>query len=355
MKTIILAVITIIILLMRLISGYGAPGPAPLPPTSTPTPTPAAPIPPPESFEPNYTNPRTGFSIWYPNDWAYEEYLEEVIFASSEEIIKGAELQTGAALMVMRSEIEGSQTVEDLVEETLSELYLQTIEITDRKPHTIGGQQGILVTLQGTPEGADVVMKGFLAAAEHEGWGYLFLAATMLDEWSNYGLVLETMLDSVCFKDTEPIYANPALGLSLRYPEGWVYEENGEQVIFGSSPEIISGAELEGGAALLVIGSPQEDLLTAEEMLQMMLSELPFEDMDISETKPRTIGDQQGAMITFEGVPEGEDVRLRGFLAAAEHAGRGYLFLGISALDKWCEYGTVLETTLDSVQFTHGE
>jgi len=42
-------------------------------------------------------------------------------------------------------------------------------------------------------------------------------------------------------------YTSATLGLSMRYPEGWVHEEGGEQVILGTSEEIIGGAQLEAG------------------------------------------------------------------------------------------------------------
>lgn len=359
MKTILFLTLMIFALLARLLSGCMAPTPGPTaaPPSPTSTPTPLAPtrIPPsptPEVLHPNYTNAATGLSIWYPDDWACEEFVEEVIFASSEEIIAGAELTSGAALMVTRSELEGASTIEELVETTLRELTFEQVDTSDCKPHTIGGRQGILVTLQGTPQGADVTMRGFLAGAEHEGWGYIFLAATMLHQWSEYGPTLETMLDSVCFRVSEGVYTSAALGLSLSYPEGWTYEEQGQQVIFGTSEEIISGAELETGAVMLIIGSPLEESGPVEEMFQMMLSEMPFGDMEISDTKPHSIGGQHGILVTFEGTPAGEELPLKGFLAAAEHKGWGYLFLGISALDEWCEYEPVLDTMLDSVQFT---
>ena len=360
MKKIPFAVLMVIALLAVLVSACGSsppePTPTPLPPTPTHTPpkskpTSPPPTPTPEVHEPNYTNAAMGLSIWYPDDWAFEEFVEQVVFASSEEIIRGTELETGAVMMLTGSELEGPLTLEDLVETTLSEFAFEEVETSDPEPCTIGGQPGIMITFEGTPEGGDVHMRGFLGGAERDGWGYLFIGASILDEWSEYGPVLETMLDSVCFEGTEPIYTNATLGLSLRYPEDWIYEEDGEYVIFGTSEEIISGAELETGAAMLVMGSALEGLPTVEEMVEMMLSESPFEDMQISEANPRTIGGRQGIMVTFEGTPDGL-VSIRGFLVGAQHEGWDYLFLGFSVLDEWCEYGPVLETTLDSVEFT---
>jgi hypothetical protein len=83
-----------------------------------------------------------------------------------------------------------------------------------------------------------------------------------------------------------------------------------------------------------------------------MLSEMPFGDMEISDAKPRTIGGQHGILVTFEGTPAAEDISVTGFLAGVEHKGWGYLFVGITVPDQWCEYEPVLYTILDSVEFT---
>lgn len=325
-------------------------------PTPTPVPLTPAPLPPTPTAEviwSKHTNSTTGVSMWYPDAWAYEEFVEEVIFASAPEIIRGTELESGAAMMVTRSDLEGPPTLDELVQTTVSELYFDKVEVSDLKPRTIGGHDGILVTLEGSPEGGDVSMRGFVAAVEHNGWGYLFMAASIRDEWAEYGPLLERMLSSVDFQCIESLYTSPTLGLSIKYPEGWVYEEQGEQVIFGTSEEIITGAEFDTGSVMLVIGSELEDGLTFEEMVETILSELSSEEIVIGDRKPTTVGGQDGIIVYFEGTPV-EDVTVRGFLAAVEHCKRGYLFVGFSVLDEWSEYSSDLQAMLDSVQFTKG-
>jgi hypothetical protein len=178
------------------------------------------------------------------------------------------------------------------------------------------------------------------------------MAAAIQDEWPQHGPVLEAMLNSVCLESTRPVFTSPALGLSMRYPESWIYEDAGEQVIFGASEEIISGANFESGAAMVIIGSPLEDQPTVEETVEMMLSELFFKNVEFSDVKPRTIGDQRGMLVNFEGTPEGEDLVVSGFLAGVEYKGWGYLFFGVSVQDEWCDYEPVLDSMLDSVEFT---
>jgi hypothetical protein len=350
-------VLTAVAILAMMVLGCKLPCPVPILtwqwPTPTPTPPgpgPASPTPTPASMVPNYTNATTGVSLWYPENWVHEEFVEEVIFASSPQIITGAELESGAAMMLMRSDLAGSDTINELVETTLVELSFDKIQTSDLKGRTIGGRDGVMVTLEGRPEGADVLMKGFLAGVEHGGWGYLFIAATMRDEWSEHGAVLEQMLSSVELPYIEPVYTNPALRISITYPEGWVFEEQGEQVIFASSEGMLSGAVLGDGAAMVVIRSELGEGQTFQEMEEMILTELSSEDIVIGDRRAYGIGGQDGIMFSFQGTPE-EYVRVSGFVAAAKHNKWGYLFIGLSAVEEWCEYESVLHTMLDSVEF----
>ena len=316
-----------------------APAPSPAPPQATPL-----------VLAASYTNAATCVSISYPEEWEYEEFLEQVIFASSARIISGAELKSGAAMMLTRTHLAGSLTLEDLVEMTLQELSFDKIKTSDLKSRTIGGRHGILVTLKGVPTGSDVSMRGFLAGVEYDGWGHLFLAASILDEWSEHGPVLEEMLSSVEFQCVERTYTSPEWGFSITYPEGWIFQEQGEQVMFATSESIFAGTEFDTGAAMLVIGGELEDGETFEEMLEMVLSELSSEDIAIGDREPLAIGGRDGVIISFEGTPA-DDVRIRGFLAAVVNNRVGYVFVGFSALNEWCDYGPALQTMLDSVRF----
>jgi len=313
--------------------------------------SPARPTATPVVLAANYTDAATGVSIWYPEKWVCEEFVEQVVFASSAQIITGAELESGAAMMLTRTDLGGSLSIEELVETTLRELYFDKLKISDAKPRTIGGHEGFMVTLQGSPTGGDVSMKGFVASVEHDGWGHLFIAASISGEWPVHGPVLERMISSVQFQHIEPTYTSPTLGLSITYPEGWIYEEQGQQLIFATSEDIFSGADFESGAAMLVIGSELGDGETFEGMLETILSELSSEDMLTGDRQSLGIGGVAGIIIPFEGSPA-EDMTVRGFVAAVEHCEWGYLFVGFSALDEWCEYEPLLRAMLDGVQFT---
>jgi hypothetical protein len=316
----------------------------------TPTPSPAAPTPTPVVLAANYTNASTGVSVWYPEEWVCEEFVGQVVFASSAGVINGVELESGAAMMMTRTELTGSLTIEELLETTLKELYFDKIKISDPRARTIGGHEGLMVSVQGSPTGGDVSMMGFLAGVEHDGWGYLFMAASIRGEWSEYGPVLERMLGSVEFQHIEPVYSSPRLGLSIPYPEGWIYEAQGEQLVFATSEDIFSGPDFQSGAVMLIIGSELGDGETLEGILETILSELSSEDMLPGERGSRGIGGLDGIIIPFEGRLV-EEVTVRGFVAAVEHGERGYLFVGFSAMDGWCEYEPSLLAMLDGVRF----
>jgi hypothetical protein len=68
-------------------------------------------------------------------------------------------------------------------------------EINDPQPRTIGGQDGCDVAFEDRHE--DV--RGFVSGTVHEGWLYLFLAKSAVDQWPEHGPDLEAMLDSVQF------------------------------------------------------------------------------------------------------------------------------------------------------------
>jgi hypothetical protein len=316
-----------------------APGPTPLPPTPTSV-----------VLEANYASATTGLSISYPDDWAFQEFVGEVVFASSAQILTGEQLESGAAMMVTRTDLEGSLTLDELLETTLVNLYFDKVKLSDHRPRSIGGHDGILVTLKGRPAGGAVLMRGFLAGVEHDGWGHLFLAASISEEWPEHGPVLEQMLSSVEFQCLEPIYSSPTLGISITYPEGWVFEEQGEQVIFVSSWGMLSNGVLGDDAVMLVIGSELGEGQTFEEMVEMMLSELSSEEEVTGERMAHAIGEEDGIIVPFEGTPT-EGFNVRGFVAAVAHCKTGYVFVGFSAPEGWCEYESVLHSMLDSVEF----
>jgi len=309
------------------------------------------PTPTPKIMEPNYTHASLPLSIWYPEDWVYEEAEDGVIFGTSRALISGEALETGAAMAITRENLEDEETIKDLAQTTLENLYFEELETSDPQPHSVGDQRGIIINLEGTPEEASVPFRGILAVVERGDWGYIFLGVSVVDDWSEYGETLEKMLRSVVFEAVENIYSSDTLGLRIWFPEDWVYEENSDQVIFSNSAEVFETGDLESGAAMLVSGSSLPDV-SLEEWFEDQATNLDFEEGGAtSDIETRTIGGQSGLIFTLEGLPVGSETPVKGFVAAAEYADWGYIFLRVLVVDEWAEQNTILEEMLNTVQF----
>jgi hypothetical protein len=149
--------------------------------------------------EGTYTSENLGLRIWYPEDWVMDEDDDQIVFATSEDVIDTGDLEAGAAFMI-RSSSMGDVLLEDWFEE---EATLFTFDsggpTSDVGPQKVAGYDGLIFELEGVPSGADSEIKGFVAAAEYEDWGYLFLAVAAADEWADYATILDEMLGSIEF------------------------------------------------------------------------------------------------------------------------------------------------------------
>lgn len=137
--------------------------------------------------------------IWHPEDWIVEEDRDQVLFATSSDLIDSGSLDKGAAF-VMRASPLGDACLAEWFEEELRTLTFDqgglTTEVASR---TVGGQEGLIVDLEGVPSATDSPVAGFVAGVAFEGRAYLFLAVTAEDEWPDYASTLEKMLDSLEF------------------------------------------------------------------------------------------------------------------------------------------------------------
>jgi hypothetical protein len=180
--------VTIVALLAPFVSACGAPA-------AEVTPTPGV-------VNPNYTNIAMGVSMWYPEDWWHEGDEEQVTFATSQDLLR-TEQESGALMLVRRLSLEDQSLEEWYQNEEPLRSSPERWEISDPTPRSIGGQAGFVVTFEGTHPYIDLAVKGFLAGAEYESWGYVFFAISVVDEWSEHGPDLESMLHSVQFSELE--------------------------------------------------------------------------------------------------------------------------------------------------------
>jgi hypothetical protein len=151
----------------------------------------------------------------------------------------------------------------------------------------------------------------------------------------------------------QPRHESSAIGVSTWYPEDWVVREQTGQVVFATSEESIEAGGLKAGAALLVAGRDPEWPISFEDMVRWSVAEIGRRgEVETGEVENRVIGGEKGIIVAFEGITEDGKVPARGFVAGVAHESWGYLFVGVSVLEEWPLYGPVLETMLESVQFT---
>jgi hypothetical protein len=149
--------------------------------------------------EGTFSSEDLGLKMWCPEDWVLQEEDDQVIFATSRDLIDSGELPTGAALMIKRSSL-GDASLVDWFKEELEALTFDEGGInSDMAYRAVAGQEGLIVDLWGVPGGAASTVMGFGVAVAREDWGYLLVGLTAVDEWPQYRPTLEQMLDSVQF------------------------------------------------------------------------------------------------------------------------------------------------------------
>jgi hypothetical protein len=347
----------IVVLLCSSILACTGPGhgptatPPPSEPTSIPTPTPVPPTPTTEVKEPTYSSDLLGLSLWYPDTWIHEEMTDGVAFASSATLMSGDDWETGAAFAIFVNELEEEQTIKELIQQLLDESYLEDVATTELQPTSIGDDRGVITSLEATPTESSFDLKGFVAGIEHNRLAYLFMGISVKEDWTEYQETLDAMLRSVRFIESEGTYISEDLGLKIWYPEGWVMEEEYDQIVFATSHDVIDTGNLQSGAALMVRTSSLGDA-RLEDWFEEGTTLLTFDSGGpTSDISPQNIAGYDGLILELEGVPSGADSEIKGFVAALEHEDRGYLFLGVAAVDEWTDYAPTLNEMLDSLEF----
>jgi hypothetical protein len=350
-----MVIVAIITLLAVTVLACAGPSPDPTPPpsepTSTPTPTPVPPTLTPDVPESNYTSTPLALSLWYPDAWIHEEGPDAELFASSAALMSGNDWDTGAAFAILGQEIEEGQTIKEVIREFLDESAWVEITTTEFEPISIGDDRGVITSLEATPMDVSFDLKGFLAGVEHNRLGYVFMGISVADDWPEFGDTLDAMLRSVRFSDPEGTYTSEDLGFKIWYPEDWVLEEDYDQIIFATSLDLIDTGDLEAGAALMIRASSLGDDCL-EDWFEEETTSFTFDaggpTSDITE---QTIGGRDGLIFELEGVPTGADTEIKGFVAAVEYEGWGYILLGVAVTDEWTDYAPTLEEMLDSIDF----
>jgi hypothetical protein len=350
--------VAVVVLLSSSILACSGTGPSPEPkatpppsePTPAPTPTPIPPRPTPELKEPNYSSDVLGISLWYPETWVQDEMSDAVAFASSDALWDD-NWETGAAFAVFVMEPYEGETIKETIQQLLDESYLEDVVTTELEPMDIGDDRGVITSLEAKPMDTSFELKGFMAGVEHNRLAYVFMGISVKEDWPEFGQTLDAMLRSVCFTVPEGTYTSENLGLRIWYPEGWVMDEDDDQIVFATSEDVINTGDLEAGAAFMIRSSSMRDVLL-EDWFEEEASLLTFDSGGpTSDPGPQKIGGYDGLIFVLEGVPSGTDTELKGFVAATEYEGWGYLFLAVAAVDEWADYAPTLDEMLGSIEF----
>jgi hypothetical protein len=148
-----------------------------------------------------YTSQDLGLKMWYPEDWVLEEEYDQIIFATSQDVIDTGDLESAAALMVRVASL-GDASLEEWFEEEAALFTFDSGGPTGGiSPHEVVGLEGLILEMEGVPTGSDSEIKGYVVGLEHEGWGYMFLAVSSVDEWTEYAPILDEMLSSLEFTE----------------------------------------------------------------------------------------------------------------------------------------------------------
>ncbi len=73
------------------------------------------------------------------------------------------------------TELEAAQTVVEYFQMTPDQIYFEGIETSQPRPRTVGGQAGTIVTFEGTHEGREPQLRGFIAVDRSRNRSYLFV------------------------------------------------------------------------------------------------------------------------------------------------------------------------------------
>jgi hypothetical protein len=160
----------------------------------------------------------------------------------------------------------------------------------------------------------------------------------------------------------QPNYSSPDLGLSMWYPDRWIYEQKGAETLFASSQETIGEIDeeglmgVEGGEFVLVTRVDLEGGLSVGDVVETFAELLASgEQMERGDPQLQIVGGQSGVILFWEGTPPGSEVPVSGFVAAVEREDSAYVFLGTAPYTGEVvgqpSFDQLREAMLDSVQF----
>jgi hypothetical protein len=156
-----------------------------------------------------YSNNRLGIALSYPDNWFLKESDNGLVLGTSERVLAGGELESGAGLAVEIEPLPNAEweSAEELCLGRASVFKSENMHIGEVQALNIDTAEGVQVELQGTPPLGEIPSRGFVALAIWDHWTYTFVALATEDEWALYGTTLYAIVESARFlAREEPLY-----------------------------------------------------------------------------------------------------------------------------------------------------
>lgn len=152
-----------------------------------------------------YVSPVLGLALSYPTHWMARDTDKGVVLGTSEQVIAGGELTSGAGLTIEVEPLPNAEweSIEDLALSRASVYSSEETEIGEPQPQSVGEEMGVVVTVQGRPVLFTARIEGFVVATAHEQRAYIFVGLSAAEEWSLHGPDLQAIVDSVQFVPRE--------------------------------------------------------------------------------------------------------------------------------------------------------
>jgi hypothetical protein len=156
-----------------------------------------------------YSSSRLGIALSYPNDWLLRERDDGVVLGTSEQVLAGGELESGAGLAIEIEPLPNAEweSAEELCLSRASVFKSEDMYIGEVQGFNVDTAEGVKVELQGIPPLGRTPSRGFVALAIWDHWTYTFVALTTDDEWATYGSTLYAIVESArLLAHEEPVY-----------------------------------------------------------------------------------------------------------------------------------------------------
>jgi hypothetical protein len=149
----------------------------------------------------NYVSASLGIELPLPEGWLLRETEDTIILGTSEQVVAGGELTSGAGVTVYVRPLPNAEweSVEELCISRASVLKSDAMEIGEPQALIIDGHEAAEVRVQGMPGLGETAVKGLVAVAIRDQWAYTFVALSVAHEWPTYGTTLQAIIGDVHF------------------------------------------------------------------------------------------------------------------------------------------------------------